>query len=403
MHATTPDAAVILSAARTPVGKLQGALSSIPAAQLGATAIRSAVERARLPDLSQIDEVILGNVVSAGLGQNIARQCAIGAGLPSSVGAMTVNKVCGASLKSVMLAAQAIRAGDGDLFVAGGVESMSQAPHLVHGRLNQLRYGNVEMQDALVVDGLWCAFEDWAMGNAAEYIADEFGISRDEMDRYAFESQRKAIAAQDEGRFEREIVPVTVRDRRGRETTVSVDESPRRDTSLEALAALKPAFSDGGRVTAGNAPGLNDAAAAVVVASEAKASEFGVTPLARIAGYAQAAVEPKRIFAAPAVAIPRLLERVGWTLDDVDLIELNEAFAAQVLANGRALADSGWDWNKVNVNGGAIALGHPLGATGARLLTTLLYALDARGLRRGIAGLCLGGGEAVALAVERID
>ena len=403
MRVPTPDSAVILSAARTPVGKLQGALSSVSAAQLGATAIRSAVERAGLPDLSEIDEVILGNVVSAGLGQNIARQCAIGAGLPSSVGAMTVNKVCGASLKSVMLAAQAIRAGDGDLFVAGGVESMSQAPHLVHGRLNQLRYGNVEMKDALVVDGLWCAFEDWAMGNAAEYIADEFGISREEMDRYAFESQRKAIAAVDEGRFTREIAPVTVRDRKGRETSVSVDESPRRDTSLEALAALKPAFSEGGRVTAGNAPGLNDAAAAVVVASEAKARELGAVPLARIAGYAQAAVEPKRIFAAPAVAIPRLLERVGWTLDDVDLIELNEAFAAQVLANGRALADSGWDWAKVNVNGGAIALGHPLGATGARLLTTLLYALDARGLRRGIAGLCLGGGEAVALAVERMD
>ena len=403
MRVPTPDSAVILSAARTPVGKLQGALSSVSAAQLGATAIRSAVERAGLPDLSEIDEVILGNVVSAGLGQNIARQCAIGAGLPSSVGAMTVNKVCGASLKSVMLAAQAIRAGDGDLFVAGGVESMSQAPHLVHGRLNQLRYGNVEMKDALVVDGLWCAFEDWAMGNAAEYIADEFGISREEMDRYAFESQRKAIAAVDEGRFTREIAPVTVRDRKGRETSVSVDESPRRDTSLEALAALKPAFSAGGRVTAGNAPGLNDAAAAVVVASEAKARELGAVPLARIVGYAQAAVEPKRIFAAPAVAIPRLLERVGWTLDDVDLIELNEAFAAQVLANGRALADSGWDWAKVNVNGGAIALGHPLGATGARLLTTLLYALDARGLRRGIAGLCLGGGEAVALAVERMD
>ncbi len=403
MRATTPDSAVILSAARTPVGKLQGALSSVSAAQLGAIAIRSAVERARLPDLSEIDEVILGNVVSAGLGQNIARQCAIGAGLPASVGAMTVNKVCGASLKSVMLAAQAIRAGDGDLFVSGGVESMSQAPHLVYGRLNQLRYGNVEMKDSLVVDGLWCAFEDWAMGNAAEFIADEFGIDREEMDRYAFESQRKAIAAIDEGRFEREIVPVPVRDRRGRETTVSVDESPRRDTSLEALAALKPAFAVGGRVTAGNAPGLNDAAAAVVVASEAKARELGVIPLARIAGYSQAAVEPKRIFAAPAVAIPRLLERVGWTLDDVDLIELNEAFAAQVLANGRALADSGWDWDKVNVNGGAIALGHPLGATGARLLTTLLYALDARGLRRGIAGLCLGGGEAVALAVERMD
>ncbi len=319
MRAPTPDSAVILSAARTPVGKLQGALASVSAAQLGATAIRSAVERARLPDLEEIDEVILGNVVSAGLGQNIARQCAIGAGLPSSVGAMTVNKVCGASLKSVMLAAQAIRAGDGDLFVAGGVESMSQAPHLVHGRLNQLRYGNVEMKDALVVDGLWCAFEDWAMGNAAEFIADEFGISREEMDRYAFESQRKAIAAVDEGRFTREIAPVTVRDRKGRETSVSLDESPRRDTSLEALTALKPAFAEGGRVTAGNAPGLNDAAAAVVVASEAKAHELGAVPLARIAGYAQAAVEPKRIFAAPAVAIPRLLERVGWTLDDVDL------------------------------------------------------------------------------------
>ncbi len=401
MNGAKPATAVILSAARTPVGRIQGSLSSLSAAELGAIAIRGAVERSGLNALEDIDEVILGNVVSAGLGQNIARQCAIGAGLPASVGAMTINKVCGASLKSVMLAAQAIRAGDGDLFVAGGVESMSQAPHLVYGRLNQLRYGNVEMKDALVVDGLWCAFEDWAMGNAAEYIADEFGISREEMDRYALESQRKAVAAVDAGRFEREIVPIVVRDRKGRETTVTTDESPRRDTSLEALAALNPAFVPNGRVTAGNAPGLNDAAAAVIVASEATARGFGVAPLARIAGYAQAAVEPKRIFAAPALAIPRLLERVGWTLDDVDLIELNEAFAAQVLANGRALADSGWDWAKVNVNGGAIALGHPLGATGARLLTTLLYALDARGLQRGIAALCLGGGEAVALAVER--
>jgi acetyl-CoA C-acetyltransferase len=396
------DHAVILSAARTPVGRLQGALSSVSAAQLGAVAIRGAVERAGLHSLDEIDEVILGNVVSAGLGQNIARQCAVGAGLPATVGAMTINKVCGASLKSVMLAAQAIRAGDGQLFIGGGVESMSQAPHLVYGRLNQLRYGNVEMKDALVVDGLWCAFEDWAMGNAAEYIAGEFGITRDEMDRYALNSQRKAIAAIDEGRFTREIVPVEVRDRKGNVTLVDTDESPRRDTSLEALAALKPAFTPNGKVTAGNAPGLNDAAAAVVIASEAKAAAIGATPLARIAGYAQAAVEPKEIFAAPAVAIPRLLERVGWRLDEVDLIELNEAFAAQALANGRALADSGWDWSKVNVNGGAIALGHPLGATGARLLTTLLHALQARDLQRGIAGLCLGGGEAVTLAVERL-
>ena len=328
------DQAVILSAARTPVGRLQGALSSLSAAELGAAAIRAAVERSGLSHLDEIDEVILGNVVSAGLGQNIARQCAIGAGLPCSVGAMTINKVCGASLKSVTLAAQAIRAGDGRLFVAGGVESMSQAPHLVYGRLNQLRYGNVEMKDALVVDGLWCAFEDWAMGNAAEYIADEFGISREEMDRYALDSQRKAISAIDEGRFAREIAPVQVRDRKGHETVVTADESPRRDTSLEALAALKPAFVPDGKVTAGNAPGLNDAAAALVIASASKAAEIGVTPLARIAGYAQAAVEPKRIFAAPAVAIPRLLDRVGWTLDDVDLIELNEALRPRCWRTG---------------------------------------------------------------------
>ena len=403
MKATTPGQAVILSAARTPVGRLQGALSSVPAAELGATAVRAAVERAGLPDLAAIDEVIMGNVVSAGLGQNIARQCAIGAGLPVSVGAMTINKVCGASLKSVMLAAQAIRAGDGELFVAGGVESMSQAPHLVYGRLNQLHFGNVEMKDALVVDGLWCAFEDWAMGNAAEYIAAEHGISREEMDRYALDSHRKAIAATDEGRFAAEMIPVKVLGRKGQVTTIEADESPRRDTSLEALSKLKPAFVEGGKVTAGNAPGLNDAAAALVIASEATAAEIGVEPLARIVSYAQAAVDPKLIFAAPAEAIARLLTRVGWTLDEVDLIELNEAFAAQVLANGHALADRGWDWDKVNVNGGAIALGHPLGATGARLLTTLVHALQVRGLQRGIAALCLGGGEAVTLAVERLS
>ena len=399
--AINPRDVVILSAARTPVGKLQGALGSVSAATLGAVAIRAAVERGGITDASEIDEVILGNVVSAGLGQNVARQCAIGAGLPSSVGAMTINKVCGASLKSAMLAAQAIRAGDADLFVTGGVESMSQAPHLVDGRMNQLRYGSAELRDALVVDGLWCAFEDWAMGNAAEYIAHRFEVTREMMDSYALRSHKKAVAAIDGGLFEPEIVPVDVPGRRGAVTTVTTDEAPRRDTSIEALSRLKPAFKADGRVTAGNAPGLNDAAAAVIVASREKADEIGSRPMARIAGYAQIAVEPIDIFAAPALVIPRLLAKVGWELTDVDLIELNEAFAAQILANGCALEAQGWDWERVNVNGGAIALGHPLGATGARLLTTLVHALEARGLQRGVACLCLGGGEAVALAVAR--
>ncbi|HSC25887.1 MAG TPA: acetyl-CoA C-acyltransferase [Vicinamibacterales bacterium] len=393
---------VILSAARTPVGRLGGALAEVPAVNLGAAAIAAAVQRAALPDPSAIDEVILGNVVSAGLGQNIARQCAIRGGVPETVGATTVNKVCGASLKAVMLAAQAIRAGDGDLYVCGGVESMSRAPYLVDGRGNQLRYGHSVLRDALVVDGLWCAFEDWAMGQAAEFIADEYGVSREAMDNYALCSQRKAIAAQDGGRFAKEIVPVAVPARKGGSVMVTADEAPRRDTSLDALGRLPPAFRPDGRVTAGNAPGLNDGAAAVVVASGTKADALGATPLARVAGYAQAAVAPKFIFAAPADAIRRVLDRAGWTLPEVDLIELNEAFAAQALANGQALAAEGWDWDRVNVNGGAIALGHPLGATGARLLTTLLHALEDRGLRRGIASLCLGGGEAVALAVERM-
>ena len=393
--------AVILSAGRTPVGRLQGALSQVSARELGATVVRAAVQRAQLQDLAAIDEVLMGNVVSAGLGQNIARQCAIDAGLPASVGAMTVNKVCGASLKAVILAAQAIRAGDGQLFVAGGVESMSQAPHLVQGRLNQLRYGHVELRDALLVDGLSCAFEGWAMGHAAEFIAETYGITREAMDCYALASHRKAIAAMDAGKFKAEIVPVSVKGAGGHVTVVTADEAPRRDTSLEALARLNPAFSPHGRVTAGNAPGLNDAAAALVVASASTTRALGVRPFARIVGYAQAAVEPRYIFDAPAQAIPRLLDRVGWRLAEVDLIEINEAFAAQMLANGSALADRGWDWEKVNVHGGGIALGHPLGATGARLLTTLLYALKDRQLMRGIACLCLGGGEAVALAVER--
>ena len=393
--------AVILSAVRTPIGRMQGALSSLSAAELGAAAVQAALSRANLPDLAAVDEVYIGNVVSAGLGQNIARQCALRGGLPSSVGATTINKVCGASLKAVMLAAQAIRAGDGRLYVAGGVESMSRAPHLVDGRLNQLRYGSTTLRDALVVDGLWCAFEDWGMGNAAEFIATEYEVTREAMDRYALASHQKAISAAANGKFNAEIAPISITDRKGRVTVVTEDESPRRDTSFDLLSKLRPAFSKDGRVTAGNAPGLNDAASALVVASLETAVAVGTQPLARIVGYAQAAVEPKRIFAAPALAIPRLLEKIGWTLADVDLIELNEAFAAQILANGYALVEAGWEWDKVNVNGGAIALGHPLGATGARVLTTLLFALQDRGLKRGIAALCLGGGEAVALAVER--
>jgi acetyl-CoA C-acetyltransferase len=400
MHTNELTTAVILSAVRTPIGRLQGALSQVPVRTLGATVVRAAVQRAQLPDLAAIDEVIMGNVVSAGLGMNIARQCAVDGGLPTSVGAMSINKVCGASLKAVILAAQAIRAGDGQLFVAGGVESMSQAPHLVQGRLHQLRYGHVELRDALLVDGLSCPFEDWAMGHAAEFIADTYGITREAMDHYALASQQKAIAAIDTGNFKEEIVPVHAKDARGQAMVVMTDEAPRRDTSLEALARLQPAFSPQGRVTAGNAPGLNDAAAALVIASTAKARQLGVPPLAHIVGYAQAAVEPKYIFDAPAQAIPRLLDQLGWTMADVDLIELNEAFAAQMLANGQALAARGWNWDKVNVHGGSIALGHPLGATGARLLTTLIYALRDRQLRRGLACLCLGGGEAMALAIE---
>ena len=392
--------AVILSAVRTPIGRFQGGLGLVPAKELGATVVRESVRRAKLPDSEAIDEALIGNVVSAGLGQNVARQAAIGGGLPNTVGATTINKVCGASLKAVMLAAQAIRAEDGSLFVTGGMESMSQTPYLVDGRMGQLRFGNSELRDALLVDGLWCAFEDWAMGNAAEVIANEFEISREEMDRYALSSHQKAIAAIDCGAFKDEIVPVHAIGAKGQTTVIDTDEAPRRDTSLEALSQLKPAFQPDGKVTPGNAPGLNDAAAALVVASRDKATAIGATPLARIVGYTQVAVEPRHIFAAPAKVIPRLLDKVGWTLDDVDLLEVNEAFSSQILANGHELAGSGWDWDKVNVNGGAIALGHPLGATGARILTTLLYALKNRGLSRGIASLCLGGGEAVAVAVE---
>lgn len=392
--------AVILSAVRTPIGRFQGALSGIPATKLGAIAVKAAVERAGLENLEEIDEVFLGNVIQAGEGQAPARQAAIFAGLPASVSATTLNKVCGSGLKSVMMAAQAIRAGDGRLFVAGGFESMSRAPYLIHGRNGELRYGHSQLADALLNDGLWDPFEDWGMGNSADFIAEEYEVTREAMDAFALESQRKAVAAQDAGKFKSEIVPVELKGRKGDVTLFDVDEGPRRDASLEALARLKPAFRPDGRVTAGNASTLNDGAAAVVVASRAYAEARGLTPLARVVAYGQAALESKWLFAAPAKAMPKVLAKAGWTLADVDLIELNEAFAAQVLANGYELADQGWDWNKVNVHGGGISLGHPIGASGGRVLATLIFALKDRGLKRGLASLCLGGGEAVAMAVE---
>ena len=391
---------VILSAVRTPSGRFQVSLSGFSSPQLGAHVVKAAVARAGIPDPTEIAEVLMGNVVSAGLGQNPARQAAIFSGLPESVGATALNKVCGSGLKAVMLAAQAIRAGDGELYVAGGFESMSRAPYLVDGRTGNLRYGHARLTDALLLDGLWDPFENWGMGDAAEFIAREFDVTRQAMDDFAFASHQRAIAAMEGGKFKAEIAPLELPGKKGQVTTFDTDETPRRDTSLEALARLKPAFQENGRVTAGNAPGLNDGAAAVLVASLAKAEGLGVQPLARVVGYAQAAVAPKYLFYAPAKAIPLLLEKTGWRLAEVDLIELNEAFAAQVLADGYALANLGWDWNKVNVHGGAIALGHPIGASGARILTTLIYALKDRGLKRGIASLCLGGAEAVAMAVE---
>jgi acetyl-CoA C-acetyltransferase len=391
--------AVILSAVRTPIGKFQGALSGLPAVQLGAIAVRAAVERSGI-DPAQVEEVWMGNVVQAGEGQAPARQAAIFGGVPATVSATTLNKVCGSGLKSVMQAAQAIRAGDADLFVAGGFESMSRAPYLIHGRSGELRYGNQPLTDALLHDGLWDPFEDWGMGMAAEFIADEYEVTREAMDQLAAESHRKSVAAIEAGKFKAEIAPVEIKGRKGEVQVVDADEGPRKDTTVESLAKLKPVFKADGRVTAGNASSMNDGAAAAVVSSRAYAEAHGHAPLARIVGYAQAAVEPKYLFSAPALAMPKLLRRIGWTFADVDLVELNEAFAAQVLANGYALAAQGWDWNKVNVNGGGISLGHPLGASGARVLTTLIYALKDRGLKRGIASLCLGGGEAVAMAVE---
>ena len=390
---------VIVSAVRTPIGKFLGALSSLPAPALGAIAIKAACERIQL-DPALIDEVIMGEVVQAGAGQAPARQALVKGGIPPTVGAITVNKVCGSGLKAAMLGAQAIKAGDADIILAGGMESMSNAPYLLPQARTGYRYGNNTLVDSAYFDGLFCSIENQVMGLAAEFIADKYEITREEMDRFSFESHQKAIAAIDAGKFRAEIVPVEVPAGKGKVTIVDTDEGPRRDTSLQVLSKLKPAFKADGRVTAGNAPGLNDGAAAVVVMSREKAEQLGVRPLARIVGYAQAAVEPKWLFIAPARAVPKLLDKVGWKMGDVDLIEINEAFAAQVLADGKDMEKLGWDWSRVNVNGGGVALGHPIGCSGARVLTTLIYALKERRLKRGIATLCLGGGEAVAMAVE---
>jgi len=391
--------AVIVSACRTAIGRFMGGLSTTPAPRLGGIAIREAVRRAGI-DPAIVSETLMGCVVPAGIGQAPARQAAIHGGIPDEVGALTINKVCGSGLKAVMLAAGLIRAGDGDVYMAGGMENMSLAPYLLPQARAGYRLGDGQLVDAVVHDGLWCAFTDKHMGNSAEFIAEQYGLTRQELDEYAFHSHRKAVEAIDAGRFKAEIVPVELPQRKGPPIMFDTDECPRRDTTLEALAKLKPAFKDGGIVTAGNAPGITDGAAAVVVMSRGQAEKLGVKPLARIIGYDQAAVAPEWLFIAPAHAVRRLLKRTGTTLADYDLFEVNEAFAAQVVADGKELTKDGWDWSKVNVNGGAIALGHPIGCSGARVLVTLIYALKDRGLRRGMASLCLGGGEAVALAVE---
>ena len=399
----------LVLAARTPIGKFGGALAGVPATELGAVASRAAVERAGLdPATAEIDEVLMGQVLQAGAGQAPARQAALAAGLREQTPATTINRVCGSGLKAIMLAAAEIRAGDAELVVAGGMESMNGAPYLLPNARFGYRLGNGALVDAAVADGLWCALEDCHMGTHAERVAIREQVSRADQDAFALESHRRAVAAQDEGRFADEMAPVTVRDAKGRETMIDTDESPRRDTTADALARLKPAFplpaagdrgdAEVGTVTAGNAPGITDGAAATVLASERAVERLGLTPLARIVGYAQAEVAPKWLFMAPVQGVRRLEARTGLPIESFDLVEINEAFAAQVLADGRAL---GFDWAKVNVNGGAIALGHPIGASGARIVATLLHELRRREGRYGLATLCLGGGGSVAMAFER--
>jgi acetyl-CoA C-acetyltransferase len=394
------DDVLIVGAARTPQGKFLGQLQPLNAVQLGTVAVRAAVERSGIAP-GDVDEVILGQVVPAGSGQATARQVWIGAGYPDKVGGLAINKACGSGLKAIMMAASSIKAGDGALYVAGGMESMSNAPYLDLTTRTGARYGNVELRDSLIHDGLWCSLQNWMMGNAAEFIANQMEVSREEMDEFALRSHQRAAAATDSGKFKAEIVPVTVKTKKG-ETIIDQDEPIRRDTSLAALAALKPAFEAEGRVTAGNAPGLNDGAAAVVVARRDYAEQHSLTPLAKVVSYGQAAVHPQWLFYAPVKAIPVVLDRAGWSMGDVDLFEINEAFAAQVLGDLRGLEREGFPLplDKLNVNGGAIALGHPVGASGARVLITLIHALKDRGLKRGLASLCLGGAEAVAMAVE---
>jgi acetyl-CoA C-acetyltransferase len=389
---------VIVEAVRTPIGRFLGTLAPLPATELGARVVAEVLRRAKVkPD--QVDEVVLGNVVGAGLGQNPARQASIRGGVPDSVPAVTVNKVCGSGLKAVMMAAQAIKCGDARLVVAGGMESMSNAPYLLPGARGGYRLGHGKLLDSMIHDGLWDAYNDYHMGCTGEVVAERYEVTREQQDRWALESHRRAIAAIDAGWFRREIVPVEVAERKQDPVLFDTDESPRRDTSLEALARLAPAFKKDGTVTAGNAPGVNDGAAAVVVTSAERARELGLAPRAEIVAYAASGLAPELVMMAPEKAIRSVWEKTGWSAGAVDLYEINEAFAVQQVALGRVL---GIDPAKHNVWGGAVALGHPIGASGARVLTTLLHALEQRGGERGIAALCLGGGNAVAMAIRRV-
>ncbi len=388
----------IVGATRTAMGKYLGGLSTTPAPKLGAVCIKEALNRAGVqPD--QVDEVIMGNVLQGGVGQAPARQAAIASGVPDSVPSYAVNKVCGSGLKSIMLATQSIKCGDAAVIVAGGMENMSMAPYYLPRARTGYRMGHADLLDGMIYDGLWCSFGDYHMGVAAEIIADKFNITREEQDEYAVGSHKKAVAAIKGGKFKKEIVPVEVPQRKGDPIVIDTDESPREDTNLEALAKLRPVFKKDGTVTAGNAPGINDGASAVVVASGSACEKLGLKPMAKITGYTASGTAPEMLFYAPVLAVRNLVEKTGIELGDFDLIEANEAFSAQALVDGKEL---GWDWERVNVNGGAVALGHPIGASGARVLTTLLYAMEDRGAKRGLATLCLGGGNAVAMSVERV-